>query len=590
MAASEWPMPHRIPPSTAPTAVGFTLFEIAVSLAILAVAILAVLLVYPIGLKAQQLARFRVVAATKALELIDVFARHEHMWWDRQIEAAENGRNTFIPAVPVDLERMMSAANAGLIPLPPIIARRFDAPGDEIQRLLDDGGSLFFTAPLSYEGAFDNRIAEWIPPTDTPLEAQALVWAVVGYAQQNNLPNHPCLAWPYQEWWPMPLQAWEHDWWQTNAGGGAHVPTPWPAKLAEEKVFLIANGDSFDQRGGGGGVCDDAAQCALYLIAAQELVAAIPGIPLIAATPPTPALPAALPASGPWNLADENAFPQPWSVLALRVLAHAAVAVTRHDTTTPALDYAQVAHEAALAWGMRYAACKPWDWGAARPLNCATAWHHPLLQHDLFTPQLVPATGDATWAILAEPWRAGEAPTAINYHRGRGQYGWNGALPDNRNAIDASWSGDDAAWNLCARFSPSERCRELVAWAVDWRAYEDAESAPCAPYDASQFTFDTDGVQVSNERAVYPPDATLHWTAIDRLLTSAPADYGAIHSARPECHEPWYKAALLGVYGADRNNNGRWDVGPVPASSRMRATPVARYRFYDRRLIASYSD
>ena len=39
--------------------------------------------------------------------------------------------------------------------------------------------------------------------------------------------------------------------------------------------------------------------------------------------------------------------------------------------------------------------------------------------------------------------------------------------------------------------------------------------------------------------------------------------------------------SALGAFGADRNGNGRFDSGPVPASTRMQALEIARFNFYD---------
>ena len=53
---------------------GFTLFEVAISLAIMGFAVVSVLMVFPLGLKEQQQARARLLAATKTMELIEYFS------------------------------------------------------------------------------------------------------------------------------------------------------------------------------------------------------------------------------------------------------------------------------------------------------------------------------------------------------------------------------------------------------------------------------------------------------------------------------------------------------------------------------------
>jgi hypothetical protein len=49
-----------------------------------------------------------------------------------------------------------------------------------------------------------------------------------------------------------------------------------------------------------------------------------------------------------------------------------------------------------------------------------------------------------------------------------------------------------------------------------------------------------------------------------------------------------YRSMYLGMHGADRNGNGRFDQGPTPRSVRMRAVNVARFDFYDRRIYSSF--
>jgi hypothetical protein len=48
-----------------------------------------------------------------------------------------------------------------------------------------------------------------------------------------------------------------------------------------------------------------------------------------------------------------------------------------------------------------------------------------------------------------------------------------------------------------------------------------------------------------------------------------------------------FRALRLGVYGADRNGNRKFDQGPLGPGVRMRAVTVARFNFYDRITICS---
>src|SRR4051812_33134962 len=65
-AGREEPMRRR--------AAAFTLFEVAISLALVAIGVTTVMLVFPVGVKAQQVARLRVLAAVKAVEMVESFA------------------------------------------------------------------------------------------------------------------------------------------------------------------------------------------------------------------------------------------------------------------------------------------------------------------------------------------------------------------------------------------------------------------------------------------------------------------------------------------------------------------------------------
>src|SRR5262245_50422612 len=75
---------------------GFTLCEIALSLLILSVAVLSSLLVYPIGIKAQHLARYQVYAGVKAVEIMDNWTNDGHVCWERQTEAEKLGQCTLM--------------------------------------------------------------------------------------------------------------------------------------------------------------------------------------------------------------------------------------------------------------------------------------------------------------------------------------------------------------------------------------------------------------------------------------------------------------------------------------------------------------
>ena len=50
---------------------GFTLFEVSISLALVSFGVVSVLMLLPAGIKAQQMARYQILASAKALELVE---------------------------------------------------------------------------------------------------------------------------------------------------------------------------------------------------------------------------------------------------------------------------------------------------------------------------------------------------------------------------------------------------------------------------------------------------------------------------------------------------------------------------------------
>ncbi|HYE04090.1 MAG TPA: hypothetical protein VEL07_01105 [Planctomycetota bacterium] len=564
---------------------GFTLFEIAIALGLVAVAITTVATVFPVGIRAQRLARFQLYAGTKVLEMMDHFVQHEHIYFSHQVEAEILGQSLFADQVPVDLDRMMMTSHMiGLLPLPNALARRIDSDGDEIQRLVDDGGRLFYATPRAYEGGAE-LLVQAATGSEPPTEAQTLLIGVLGMAQQNALPNHPCLAWPYQEWWPAPPQPWEDESWSLNSAA-------WPAYGEFRAVFDVVNATTFDPADPDPVV--ERARLERYLAAAQALVTAagvvttahvggpLPVAPGDAATLPVPYC-AAL---DPWTVtpAEEDAFPRPWKILAMRYLAHAAIVRTGSrfagdPATADQRDYARRACDVALQWAMRYAVANPYDWGAPRPFNRQVAFDAPLLQFDLHpagTPYVLPDGYDQSWRVTA-------ARLPRMFGRGRGERGYQGRFGDDHAHIANDTWGDPAHFNLTAPFTADERAREIVCWAVDWRAYEDFEEVPTGPLDASTSYLDSAGVVVLAERSKAPTDAHLYWLDEARNgLWIAPGKDGEPDAARIASVE--YKRMQLGVFGADRNGNGVHDRGPLPATVRQRAVTVGRWLYYDRRL------
>jgi hypothetical protein len=202
----------------------------------------------------------------------------------------------------------------------------------------------------------------------------------------------------------------------------------------------------------------------------------------------------------------------------------------------------------------------------------------------------VPTNGDKSWRILsAQP--VINAGTSNSYGVTSLMAGppAPGVVPrpnGNQPEITASWGQQSPytppilfdAFNLTNPFEPMERCRQLVFWAVDWKSYEDAETAPSAPQDASRTPYDSDGNFAYNAGAHKFNNPERYFTFQDNSRSSL--------ANRSSSNNATDRAIYLGLWGADRNGNGRLDVGTVPSSVRMRATMVARFNFYQPRVWA----
>jgi hypothetical protein len=179
---------------------GFTLFEVAISLVIVAVGVISVVVLIPGGLKQLTAQRFRVYASAVANQLIDVYAHgdasqvfvdHEAPApWDLPIDRRVNAP---------DLEMRLSNQRYGLLPLPVDIARRLDSDGDEMKQITDRGGYLYYLQPN-----VANSWREDIIPVQPPNDLQRLVVGVLGDAQHNASFSFPMKRWPYYATVPGP--------------------------------------------------------------------------------------------------------------------------------------------------------------------------------------------------------------------------------------------------------------------------------------------------------------------------------------------------------------------------------------------------
>jgi hypothetical protein len=205
---------------------GFTLFEVMISLMVITIAILSTLMILPVGLRAEHRARSQVVAAATTLTLMENFHNplvsfrgHGAMapdlshnlnvaspdqpptpGWANRLRDLNLTSSTYQP----DFEHMLSGWVQGVSPIPLVIARRLDSDGDEIQNILDQGGYLFYTDPSFVRGLSITANHDTSPVINPPPEAQKLIFAVSGYAQENTLPSHPLESLPWYEIYPFP--------------------------------------------------------------------------------------------------------------------------------------------------------------------------------------------------------------------------------------------------------------------------------------------------------------------------------------------------------------------------------------------------
>lgn len=625
---------------------GFTLFEVALSLVLVSFSVVSVLVLFPLGIKSEQNARMQIYAAVKAEEIIDSFATSSNTNPTIEVEAPDAwdvpaGYRVFSP----DLESRVASHRYGIMPLPLDIVRRLDSDDDEIARVIAEGGQLFYSQASGATGL--EEVTEGQVTKQPDALTQKLVFAVVGYAQSNSLSFLPWKAWPYYSPFPSPPGHGEKR-------GFRSVPndvTPNPYKFNYKgcdislwegvgiggmdtgkgttdpdiaKVFDTGTGAAGTPRFGYhpyalGGTNDLAGataylQAALWYCARKGLtdVWYAPAEPFTVATRVTD------------RMADFRAVPedQKWKyVQALRFLSHAATCMTRHktlaelggqpssavgfvipaaavdmSTSSPGItlthDKIVYYHELAMQMVMLYAASQPYDWGVPRPTQRALFTDYPLIEYDLFSPRLSGTIAGS--AESAQQWRPVTARPVVNVGRSY-------SFPNTE--IPAARWGNPDNFTLARPFQAMERCRQLVFWAVDWTSYEDFETAPSAPVDASKYLFSAPlgwgdmGNRMNActwpDHHVYQfrnPEKVIAFTdgAVRTEATGADVRSRRILNRDGEGNDKGTSSdninRFLGLWGADRNFNGRLDRGSVPRSVRMRATSVARFNYYDPRL------
>jgi len=615
---------------------GLTLLEVALSLLIVSVAVVSVMLLFPVGIKTQTMARFQIYAAAKAIEMADAYTTFHNGQPAIDIEAPAPWMvGSSYGNLMHDLEKRVSSYRYGIMPLPLDIVRRLDSDNDEIQRILDQGGQIYYSQAQATTN-FKDATGPDLPPN----ESQKLVFAISGLPQSNAMPYFPWKAWPYYIPWPSPPI---HGPQRGDTGFTRAAGDPNDNDVADKggllwehtsdpdisRVFELLESTAPDvtkQYGyrpyrlaarGGGGV-DPKRAAALRYVQIALWYAREKGLPTALYDTETPIL-------------TFVAAPDEWKqVQGLRFLAHAASCLTAWHTRAaldggidiPTVTFAfggaspairmttgkiAALHDSSMNLAMSFAANRPYDWGAPRPLNRTIMMDHPLIEWDIYHPQAL--TGPILGAgVNATQWRPLPASPIRNI--GRSQCYQDDDIPTIKTA---RWGqgggvfGDQSRVTLTAPFEPAERCRQMVFWAVDWQSYDDFESAPSAPVDASKYPLQapkTAGHNVGSlmgqeffdhhqfsfrnpEKVVAFTKPTIRdlpaGTAFNEGSDVGSSDANGTKDRGTGANE---KSVFMGLYGADRNYNGKFDRGPVRKSVRLRAVNVGRFNFYDLRVPA----
>ncbi len=632
-----------------PVRCAFTLFEVSISLAIVTVGVVSVMMLFPIGLQTQLHARYLLYASAKAEEMVESFNNAHNA--NPAIDTEGFGPWDVPVAYKTqswDLESRIATHRFGLIPLPMDIARRLDSDGDEIQKILGQGGHLYYSQPM----ATTNTVEQGTRGTQ-PNETQKLIIAVTGYAQHNALGIFPMKAWPYLMPYPSPpLHGlhWHADYLPSNApkfnfNGQSYCweatsPTNTPIPGADSDIRVIF--DAYKAYNYDNTPSEELAvkylQAALHYCQLKGLDSQFYAPSSIPDPVPDFNIGTLHPAS------KEDITHTAWKqVQAMRFLSHAATCMTKwkslaelggqpsapgsgfpipaNSAGSPAInlthDLIVYYHERCMKLIMRYAASFPYDWAAPRPLQRVQMMDFPLMELDMFEPPLTGTHFERNFNIGRVPaaqWKTVPArpiynvgvsyqfPTAfLPYGTSSPQY----TMPDGSQQGSAEYNafwGKQTHSTLTKPFEAAERCRQIVFWAVNWQDYVDFETAPSAPVDASKypvtgplinqdFTSRMNRVDFRDEQlyTFRNPEKVLSFMS-DVSNKRTGEDVSSIIGLN-RMGSQWDKGTGLeerkrfsGLYGADRNFNRVLDRGQVPMSARMKATLVARYNYYDPRL------
>ncbi|MBA3684595.1 MAG: hypothetical protein H0W72_05070 [Planctomycetes bacterium] len=551
-----------------------TLFEVGISLLIVSVTVITVLMLFPVGLKAEQESRYRIVAAAQAQKLVQgMLERQQHVTFAS--EGAEEGDQPYTsPTVLApDLDGGINlrrggidwATWSGFAPLPPEILARIDSDHDELARIAAGGGPVFY--------AFN----------DSP--DMKLVFAVSGHPQQNALLYHPQIKWPYHDFYPSGFIP-------SGSIPGPTGPVPGGRGIEDTEVRVLWSVDN---------------TLALYAEATSNDRARMRGalktlgIDFDVVSLPVPSQ----------SALDAQYYLDPMRFnargIVLRYYAYACgVDATRSgmaqywpnpvypDSVAEIADF-QIAHAWMLAYIGYLQLRQPYDLCTPRNYAMATLCDAPLFQFDLTAALRDPGAGNGlmhAWRVLSSrPIASVGANTFGDYNA------WTPIAPGYDVWAGGSTRLEATGWNLSAPFAAGERCRAIVAWAVDWQSWEDFESLPGSSPDSGVLPMMPRSNNGTNWAGGSPGTVAGYW-ATDSFHPEFPYAWKRRDrqaTVLQECalpHQNYCRGAAdqntlpsyLIRHGADRNRNGVFDRGPARSSTRLRATTIARFLAYDPRL------
>jgi len=187
-----------------------TLIEVAFALGLVSTAVITIFMLLPMGVRTQLNSRYKILAIAKALEVMEAYrgggsgaAIDDARGMDKEGVFPWDTHLTYRAWAP-DLECYLEGNKVGMKPLPDRIAARLDSDDDEIRRLIDAGGHLYYVFPTTQTASIDmGAVAD--ADKGFANESRKLIVGVVGLPQQNAILYHPSVkVGPYQEFYPSP--------------------------------------------------------------------------------------------------------------------------------------------------------------------------------------------------------------------------------------------------------------------------------------------------------------------------------------------------------------------------------------------------